>query len=68
MLGVVGTVGLALYTNLALIGLALIIAGAALAIGGQYMPAKTAGARPSLAHTLGFRAHLYRADARRLVR
>jgi Predicted membrane protein (DUF2207) len=63
MLGVVGTIGLALYTNLALIGLALIIAGAALAIGGQYMPAKTSRGATVLAHTLGFRAHLYRGEA-----
>jgi Predicted membrane protein (DUF2207) len=61
-LGAVGTIGLALYTNLALIGLALIIAGAALAIGGQYMPAKTTRGATVLAHTLGFRAHLYRGE------
>jgi hypothetical protein len=52
-----------MYTNLALIGLALIIAGAALAIGGQYMPAKTTHGATVLAHTLGFRAHLYRGEA-----
>ena len=63
MLGVIGTIGLALYTNLALIGLALIIAGAALAIGGQYMPAKTTRGATVLAHTLGFRAYLYRGEA-----
>ncbi|GAB2818644.1 DUF2207 domain-containing protein [Actinoallomurus bryophytorum] len=62
-LGVIGTIGLALYTHLALIGLALIIAGAALAIGGQYMPAKTTRGATVLAHTLGFRAHLYRGEA-----
>jgi hypothetical protein len=62
-LGVIGTVALALYTNLALIGLALIIAGAALAMGGQYMPAKTTHGATVLAHTLGFRAHLYRGEA-----
>jgi hypothetical protein len=62
-LGLIGTVGLALYTNLALIGLALVIAGAALAIGGQYMPAKTTHGATVLAHTLGFRAHLYRGEA-----
>ena len=61
-LGVIGTIALALYTNLALIGLALIIAGAALAMGGQYMPAKTAAGATVLAHTLGFRAHLYRGE------
>jgi hypothetical protein len=63
LLGVVGTIGLALYSNLALIGLALVIAGAALAIGGQYMPAKTIRGATVLAHTLGFRAHLYRGEA-----
>jgi Predicted membrane protein (DUF2207) len=62
-LGVIGTVTLALYTNLALIGLAVIIAGAALAMGGQYMPAKTVRGATVLAHTLGFRAYLYRGDA-----
>jgi hypothetical protein len=61
-LGVIGTVALALYTNLALIGLALVIAGAALAMGGQYMPAKTTHGATVLAHTLGFRAHLYRGE------
>jgi Predicted membrane protein (DUF2207) len=61
-LGVVGTVLLAVYTNLALIGLALIIAGAALAVGGQYMPAKTTRGATVLAHTLGFRAHLFRGE------
>jgi hypothetical protein len=62
-LGVIGTVALALYTNLALIGLALVIAGAALAMGGQYMPAKTTHGATVLAHTLGFRAHLHRGEA-----
>jgi hypothetical protein len=61
--GLIGTVALSLYTNLALIGLAVIIAGAALAIGGQYMPAKTAHGATVLAHTLGFRAYLYRGEA-----
>lgn len=62
VLGVIGTVALAMYTDLALIGLALIIAGAALTIGGQYMPAKTSRGATVLAHTLGFRAHLYRGE------
>ncbi|MCO5996094.1 DUF2207 domain-containing protein [Actinoallomurus rhizosphaericola] len=61
-LGVIGTIVLAVYTNLALIGLAVIIAGAALAVGGQYMPAKTTRGATVLAHTLGFRAHLFRGD------
>jgi Predicted membrane protein (DUF2207) len=58
--GVIGTVALALFTELALIGLAVIIAGAALAVGGQYMPAKTGRGAVVLAHTLGFRAHMFR--------
>ncbi len=62
-LGVIGTIGLALYSSMALIGLAVIIAGAALAMGGQYMPAKTTRGATVLAHTLGFRAHLYRGEA-----
>jgi hypothetical protein len=61
-LGVVGTILLAVYTNLALIGLAVIIAGASLAVGGQYMPAKTTRGATVLAHTLGFRAHLFRGE------
>ncbi|GAB3987938.1 DUF2207 domain-containing protein [Actinoallomurus acanthiterrae] len=61
-LGVVGTILLAIYTNLALVGLAGIIAGAALAVGGQYMPAKTSRGATVLAHTLGFRAHLFRGE------
>ena len=61
-LGVVGTVLLAVDTDLALVGLAVIIAGAALAVGGQYMPAKTSRGATVLAHTLGFRAHLFRGE------
>src|SRR5918992_1546351 len=61
--GVVGTVLLALFTELALIGLAVIIAGAALTLGGQHMPAKTARGATVLAHTIGFRAYLYRGEA-----
>jgi hypothetical protein len=60
--GVIGTIVLALYTELALIGLAVIVAGAALAAGGRHMPAKTARGATVLAHTLGFRAHLSRGD------
>ncbi|MFI0481813.1 DUF2207 domain-containing protein [Actinomadura sp. 9N215] len=60
VLGVAGTVALALTTEWALAGLALIIAGAALAYGGQYMPAKTARGATVLAHTIGFRAFLER--------
>ncbi|WP_433476676.1 DUF2207 domain-containing protein [Spirillospora sp. CA-142024] len=60
LLGIAGTVALALTTEWALAGLALIIAGAALAYGGQYMPAKTARGATVLAHTIGFRAFLER--------
>lgn len=62
VLGVAATVLLAIYTTYALAGLALIIAGAALAMGGQYMPAKTSKGATVLAHTIGFREYLYRAD------
>jgi hypothetical protein len=61
--GVVGTVLLALFSDLALIGLAIIIAGAALTLGGQHMPAKTTRGATVLAHTIGFRAYLYRGAA-----
>ncbi len=60
LLGIGATVALALTTEWALAGLALIIAGAALAYGGQYMPAKTARGATVLAHTIGFRAFLER--------
>ncbi|HEY8479090.1 MAG TPA: DUF2207 domain-containing protein [Spirillospora sp.] len=60
LLGVAGTVALALTTEWALAGLAVIIAGAALAYGGQFMPAKTARGATVLAHTIGFRAFLER--------
>jgi len=61
-LGVLATVGLAWLTTYGVLGLALIIAGAALAVGGQYMPAKTAKGAGALAHTLGFREYLSSAD------
>ncbi|WP_214413812.1 DUF2207 domain-containing protein [Sphaerisporangium fuscum] len=57
-LGVLATVLLAWFTTYGLLGLALIIAGAALSVGGQYMPAKTAKGSAALAHTLGFRDYL----------
>lgn len=56
--GVLATVALAWFTSYGLLGLALIIAGAALAVGGQYMPAKTSKGAGVLAHTLGFREYL----------
>ncbi|MEU7003532.1 DUF2207 domain-containing protein [Nonomuraea sp. NPDC046570] len=58
VLGLAGTVALAWFTTYALIGLGVIIAGAGLAVGGQYMPAKTAKGSAALAHTLGFRQYL----------
>jgi hypothetical protein len=56
--GVLVTVLLALFTAYALLGLAVIMAGAALAVGGQYMPAKTTNGAAALAHTLGFREYI----------
>ncbi|MFJ2030588.1 DUF2207 domain-containing protein [Streptosporangium sp. NPDC087985] len=56
--GVLATVALAWFTTYGLLGLALIIAGAAMAVGGHYMPAKTAEGAGALAHTLGFRDYL----------
>ncbi|MBA2897019.1 DUF2207 domain-containing protein [Nonomuraea soli] len=61
-LGLAATVALAWFTTYGLIGLALIIAGAALTIGGQYMPAKTAKGSAALAHTMAFREHLFSGD------
>lgn len=66
-LGLVGTVALAIFTDLALVGLAVIIAGAALTVGGQYMPAKTAKGTTVLAHTIGFRAYLAHGEASDVV-
>ncbi|WP_116022137.1 DUF2207 domain-containing protein [Thermomonospora umbrina] len=63
VLGVAGTVGLAVFTDLALVGLAVIVGGAALAVGGQYMPAKTARGATVLAHTIGFQHHLAQGEA-----
>ncbi|MEU8251303.1 DUF2207 domain-containing protein [Nonomuraea sp. NPDC048916] len=57
--GVLATVALAWFTTYGLLGLAVIIAGGALAVGGQYMPAKTAKGSAALAHTLGFREYLF---------
>jgi hypothetical protein len=61
-LGLVGTVALAWFTTYGLLGLAVVIAGGALAVGGQYMPAKTARGSAALAHTLGFRQYLFSGD------
>ncbi|MDP9846939.1 DUF2207 domain-containing protein [Streptosporangium lutulentum] len=60
--GVVATVALAWFTSYGLLGLALIIAGAALSVGGQHMPAKTSKGAGALAHTLGFREYLAGGD------
>ncbi|MFC7326419.1 DUF2207 domain-containing protein [Marinactinospora rubrisoli] len=62
-LGVLLTVLLAMYTHAAFTGLAVVIAGAAVTVGAQYMPAKTRLGSAVFAHTLGFRAYLHRADA-----
>ncbi|SDI52152.1 DUF2207 domain-containing protein [Nonomuraea jiangxiensis] len=57
--GLLATVALAWFTTYGLLGLAVVIAGGALAIGGQYMPAKTAKGSAALAHTMGFRQYLF---------
>ncbi|SEH00405.1 Predicted membrane protein [Nonomuraea solani] len=57
--GLLATVALAWFTTYGLLGLALVIAGGALAVGGQYMPAKTAKGSAALAHTMGFRQYLF---------
>ncbi|MEV0581434.1 DUF2207 domain-containing protein [Nonomuraea sp. NPDC050310] len=57
--GLAATVALAWFTSYGLLGLAVIVAGAALAVGGQYMPAKTAKGSAALAHTLAFRDYLF---------
>ncbi|GAA3530181.1 DUF2207 domain-containing protein [Nonomuraea rosea] len=58
-IGLVATVALAWFTTYGLLGLGLVIAGGALAVGGQYMPAKTAKGSAALAHTMGFREYLF---------
>ncbi|GIH29467.1 hypothetical protein Aph01nite_77770 [Acrocarpospora phusangensis] len=62
VLGLAGTVALAMYTTYGLVGLAVIVLGAAVTVGGQYMPAKTASGATALAHTLGFREYLAAGD------
>ncbi|MCT9934779.1 DUF2207 domain-containing protein [Planotetraspora sp. A-T 1434] len=61
-LGLVATALLAWFTMYGLLGPAVIMAGAALAVGGQYMPAKTAKGAAALAHTIGFRDYLSSAE------
>ncbi|MFC4562722.1 DUF2207 domain-containing protein [Nocardiopsis mangrovi] len=61
--GVALTVLLAVFTQAAFTGLAVIIAGAAVTVGAQYMPAKTRQGSMVFAHTLGFRAYLLSPEA-----
>ncbi|MDA2807032.1 DUF2207 domain-containing protein [Nocardiopsis suaedae] len=61
--GVALTVVLAALTHAAFTGLAVVIAGAAMTLGAQYMPAKTAKGSSVLAHAMGFRAFLMSAEA-----
>ncbi|OOC55770.1 MULTISPECIES: DUF2207 domain-containing protein [Nocardiopsis] len=56
--GVVLTAALAMFTGAAFTGLAVVIAGAAVTAGAQYMPAKTALGSSVYAHTAGFRDYL----------
>jgi hypothetical protein len=49
---------LAAFTSAAFTGLAVIIAGAAVTAGAQYMPAKTKLGSSVFAHTMGFRDYL----------
>lgn len=56
--GVVLTGVLAAFTTAAFTGLAVVIAGAAVTVGAQYMPAKTALGSSVYAHTMGFRDYL----------
>ncbi|GAA4939113.1 DUF2207 domain-containing protein [Streptomonospora halophila] len=63
VLGLVLTVVLAVFTKAAFTGLAVIIAGAAVTVGAQFMPAKTRQGSVVFAHTLGFRSYLLSADA-----
>ncbi|QUX29636.1 DUF2207 domain-containing protein [Nocardiopsis akebiae] len=56
--GVLLTGALAVFTSAAFTGLAVIIAGAAVTAGAQYMPAKTALGSSVYAHTVGFRDYL----------
>lgn len=63
VLGVVLTVLLAVFTQAAFTGLAVVIAGAAVTVGAQFMPAKTRQGSLVFAHTLGFRAYLLGAGA-----
>ncbi|MDE3720845.1 DUF2207 domain-containing protein [Nocardiopsis sp. N85] len=57
-LGVILTILLAVFTTAAFTGLAVVIAGAAITAGAQYMPAKTKLGSSVYAHTMGFRDYL----------
>ncbi|UOE18750.1 DUF2207 domain-containing protein [Thermobifida halotolerans] len=61
LLGGVVTVLLAVFTHAAFTGLALVLAGAAVTVGAQYVPAKTKLGSAVFAHVAGFRAYLLRA-------
>ncbi|PSK99630.1 putative membrane protein DUF2207 [Murinocardiopsis flavida] len=61
--GVALTALLAVFTHAAFTGLAVIIAGAAVTVGAQYMPAKTKLGSAVYAHTLGFSRFLHSAAA-----
>ncbi|KIH96637.1 hypothetical protein LP52_23660 [Streptomonospora alba] len=63
VLGVALTVVLAVMTQWAFTALAVVIAGAAVTVGAQYMPAKTRQGSVVFAHTLGFRRYLLNAGA-----
>lgn len=56
--GVLLTALLAVFTTAAFTGLAVVIAGAAITSGAQYMPAKTKLGSSVYAHTMGFRDYL----------
>ena len=58
VVGVLLTGLLAAFTSAAFTGLAVIIAGAAITAGAQYMPAKTKLGSSVFAHTMGFRDYL----------
>ncbi|GAA4897616.1 DUF2207 domain-containing protein [Streptomonospora salina] len=63
VLGAVLTVVLAVATQWAFPALAVAIAGSAVTVGAQYMPAKTRQGSVVFAHTLGFRCYLLDAGA-----
>ncbi|GAB3652292.1 DUF2207 domain-containing protein [Actinocorallia lasiicapitis] len=62
-LAVLGTILMAIFTDLALAGLALIVFGLALVFFGKHMPAKTAKGSAVLADTLAFRTYLQQGKA-----